>query len=45
MLGNAALHHDGDVLWQTGLEPGYPQVADLDDDGLPEVVLTNLQGL
>jgi hypothetical protein len=45
VLGNAALHHDGGVLWQTGLEAGYPQVADLDDDGLPEVVLTNFQGL
>jgi DNA-binding beta-propeller fold protein YncE len=25
--------------------PGYPQIADLDDDGLPEVLVTNNDGL
>ncbi|HLT38798.1 MAG TPA: VCBS repeat-containing protein, partial [Enhygromyxa sp.] len=45
VLGNAAYHHDGSLLWSTNLEPGYPQVADLDDDGLPEVLLTNFSGL
>ncbi|NJK32703.1 MAG: VCBS repeat-containing protein [Deltaproteobacteria bacterium] len=45
VLGNAAFHHDGTMLWTTNLPSGYPQVADLDDDGLPEVLLTNVQGL
>jgi hypothetical protein len=45
VLGNSAYHHDGSLLWSTALERGYPQVADLDDDGLPEVLLTNNQGL
>jgi len=45
VLGNAAYHHDGTLLWSTGLNRGYPQVADLDDDGQPEVLLTNDQGL
>jgi len=45
VLGNSAYHHDGTLLWSTGLERGYPQVADLDEDGLPEVLLNNNQGL
>ncbi|WP_153258334.1 FG-GAP repeat domain-containing protein [Enhygromyxa salina] len=45
VIGHAAYHHNGDLLWMTDLEPGYPQVADLDDDGLPEVLLTNIDGL
>jgi outer membrane protein assembly factor BamB len=45
ILGNSAYHHDGGLLWSTNLPDGFPQVADLDDDGLPEVLLTNTQGL
>lgn len=45
VLGHAAFHHDGTLLWNTGLSPGYPQVADLDGDGRPEVLLTNSSGL
>ncbi|PRP94606.1 hypothetical protein ENSA5_40730 [Enhygromyxa salina] len=45
VLGNAAYHHDGAVLWTTNLVSGYPQVANIDDDGLPEVILTNVNGL
>ncbi|HVI02960.1 MAG TPA: VCBS repeat-containing protein, partial [Enhygromyxa sp.] len=45
VLGSAVYHHDGSLLWSTNLQPGYPQVADLDDDGLPEVLLTNFNGL
>ncbi len=45
VLGASAFHHDGTLLWSTGLNRGYPQVADLDDDGQPEVLLTNDQGL
>jgi hypothetical protein len=45
VMGNAVYHHDGTLLWQTNLADGYPQVADLDDDGLPEVLLTNGSGI
>jgi hypothetical protein len=45
VLGNAAFHHDGTLVWTTNLTAGYPQVADMDDDGRPEVVLTNINGL
>ncbi|MFV8753987.1 FG-GAP-like repeat-containing protein [Nannocystaceae bacterium ST9] len=45
VLGNAAFHHDGTLAWSTNLVSGYPQVADLDDDGRPEVLLTNTEGL
>ncbi|MCB9566509.1 MAG: VCBS repeat-containing protein [Myxococcales bacterium] len=45
VLGNAAFHHDGTMMWTTNLAAGYPQVADLDADGLPEVLLTNRNGL
>jgi len=45
VLGHAAYHHDGSQLWNAGISAGYPQVADLDDDGLPEVLVTNEQGL
>jgi outer membrane protein assembly factor BamB len=45
VMGNAVYHHDGALLWQTNLADGYPQVADLDDDGLPEVLLTNAAGI
>ena len=45
ILGNAAYHHDGTLYWQTSLAAGYPQVANLDDDAAPEVLLTNMNGL
>ena len=45
VLGAAAYQHDGSLLWATNLVPGYPQVADLDDDALPEVLLTNRNGV
>ena len=45
VLGNAAYHHDGTLYWQTSLQPGYPQVANLDADPEPEVLLTNNDGL
>ena len=45
VMGRSAYHHDGSVLWTTNLQRGYPQVADLDGDGLPEVLLTNNDGL
>jgi hypothetical protein len=45
VLGNAAYHHDGTMHYVTALPAGYPQVADLDDDGAPEVLITNNDGL
>ena len=45
VLGNAAFHHDGTMLWSANVGAGFPQVADLDDDGLPEVLLTNINGI
>jgi len=45
VLGHAAFHHDGSLAWAAPIEPGYPQVADLDGDMLPEVLLTNPSGL
>ena len=45
VLGRSVYHHDGTLLWNSGLGAGYPQVADMDGDGLPEVVLTNQDGL
>jgi len=45
VLGHAVYHHDGTLAWNSGLGAGYPQVADMDGDTLPEVVLTNTNGL
>ncbi len=45
ILGHSAYHHDGTPYYMTDLAQGAPQVADLDDDGLPEVLLSNIDGL
>jgi len=45
VLGAAAYHHDGTLYWATDLAGGYPQVANLDGDPEPEVLLTNTNGL
>jgi len=46
VLGNAAYHHDGALMWSNpGIGAGYPQIADLDDDPQPEVLVTNNNGL
>jgi len=45
VLGAAAFHYDGTLYWNTNLAGGYPQVANLDDDPEPEVLLTNTSGL
>jgi len=46
LWGNAAYHHDGTPWFQnTGIRSGYAQVADLDDDGDPEIIVTTGQGL
>jgi hypothetical protein len=45
VLGNAAYHHDGTLYWQSELATGFPQVANLDDDPEPEVLLTTRNGI
>jgi hypothetical protein len=47
IVGRAAYHHDGTLLWKTDAltTSTYPQVADLDDDGLPEVLMSSEEGL
>ncbi len=46
VLGRSAFHHDGTQLFNNpGVEFGYPQVADLDGDGLPEVLIETQNGI
>jgi len=45
VLGHAAYHHDGTVYYDAaGVADGFPQVADLDGDGDPEILVTNEGG-
>ncbi len=45
VLGHAAYHHDGSPYVVTGLGSGYPQVANLDGDPEPEILLMNKNGI
>jgi hypothetical protein len=46
VLGHAAYHADGTQYYlNPEILPGYPQIADLDGDGLPEVLVTNHDGI
>ncbi len=46
ILGHAAYHHDNSEYYvNTQISTGYPQVANLDDDPMPEVLLTNPEGI
>ena len=46
VLGHAAYHADGSLYYlNETVYPGYPQIADLDGDALPEVLVTNENGL
>ena len=45
VLGRSAFHHDGSMYFKNlEIEVGYPQIADLDGDGLPEVLVATAQG-
>ncbi|PRQ05882.1 FG-GAP repeat protein [Enhygromyxa salina] len=46
VLGQSAYHHDGaEVYFDIGVTPGFPQVANLDEDPEPEILVTNNRGL
>ncbi len=46
VLGQAAYHHDGTVVWNNpAVLPGYPQIANFDDDADPEVLVNNDGGI
>ena len=46
VMGRSAFHHDGSPLFvQPTLAAGYPQIAQLDSDPWPEILLTNDNGL
>jgi hypothetical protein len=44
--GQDAYHHDGSVYYaDPSIYPGFPQIADLDDDPEPEVLIISTQGI
>ncbi len=46
IFGNRAVHHDGTAYYSHGeMTPGFPAIANLDDDDAPEVLLTNELGI
>jgi hypothetical protein len=46
VLGQSAYHHDGTEIWNDAtILPGYPQIANLDDDDDPEVLVNNDNGI
>jgi hypothetical protein len=47
IMGNAAYHHDGTLMFAAPHYHGgsFPAVADVDDDGLPEVLFVHGDGL
>ncbi len=45
VMGRSAWHHDGTMMWMTqGAPAGAAHVADLDADGLPEVLISPSSG-
>ncbi len=39
VVGNALYAMDGSTIWTNGLADGYPAVADLHNDGIPEIIV------
>ncbi len=44
VLGPTAYHHDGSVYYSTNGAVGQPAIGDLDEDGLPEVLVIEEDG-
>ena len=46
VVGQLAYHHDGTLYYDDfTIEPGFAQIADLDDDPEPEILVNNLRGI
>jgi hypothetical protein len=45
IYGNVALHSDGSTYWKIAGPPGQPQVADLDQNGTPEIFVAREDGV
>ncbi len=46
VLGQSAYRYDGSVYYQRpDIGPGFPQIANLDDDPQPEILVTNRDGI
>jgi hypothetical protein len=46
VIGANAYHHDGTVYYTNpGIQPGFAQVANLDDDPEPEILINSYSGL
>ncbi len=45
ILGQTAYRNDGTPYYNVAIEPGFPQVANLDGDPQPEILVTTRQGL
>jgi hypothetical protein len=45
ILGPTAYRHDGTLYYSVPIQSGHPQVADLDADGQPEVLVVMVGGL
>ncbi len=46
ILGQSAYHHDGTLYYQQlNVLPGYPQIANLDGDPEPEIIVNNDGGI
>lgn len=41
VTGNGAYRRDGTVIWENGLPDGLVAIADLDNDGAPEIVVAS----
>jgi hypothetical protein len=45
LFGNQTYHSDGTLYWSIPGPPGNPQIANLDDDPEPEILITSTEGI
>jgi hypothetical protein len=45
LQGGRAYHHDGSLYYNANIDVGHPQVANLDDDDDPEVLIAGFTGI